>query len=48
VRAPGTWWLLLGHSVLIQTVTFALRPATSYRALELGALLVIGRRPASR
>jgi hypothetical protein len=27
---------LLVHTVLVQTVTFLLRPATSYRALELG------------
>ncbi|GAB3570704.1 MFS transporter [Amycolatopsis endophytica] len=28
-------WVLLAHSVLTQAVTFVLRPATSYRALEL-------------
>jgi len=33
---PGWFYLLLGHAVLIQVVTFLLRPAISYRALELG------------
>jgi hypothetical protein len=28
-------WFLLAHSALTQVVTFVLRPATSYRALEL-------------
>lgn len=28
-------WVLLAHAVLTQVVTFVLRPATSYRALEL-------------
>ena len=28
-------WVLLAHAVLTQLVTFVLRPATSYRALEL-------------
>jgi MFS family permease len=32
----GWFRLLLGHAVLIQVVTFLLRPAISYRALELG------------
>jgi MFS family permease len=31
----GRIWVLLVHSVLTQVVTFVLRPATSYRALEL-------------
>jgi MFS family permease len=34
--AIASWRLLLAHAVLVQTVTFLLRPATSYRALELG------------
>jgi len=34
--AAASWRLLLAHTVLVQTVTFLLRPATSYRALELG------------
>lgn len=35
-RRHGWFYLLLGHAVLIQVVTFLLRPAISYRALELG------------
>jgi len=33
---PRSWRLLLAHTVLIHAVTFVVRPATSYRALELG------------
>ncbi|MDI2027695.1 MFS transporter [Saccharopolyspora sp. TS4A08] len=29
-------WTLLGHAALTQLITFVLRPATTYRALELG------------
>ncbi|GAA4867094.1 MFS transporter [Saccharopolyspora cebuensis] len=29
-------WALLGHATLTQLITFVLRPATTYRALELG------------
>ncbi|WP_406690781.1 MFS transporter [Saccharopolyspora sp. ID03-671] len=29
-------WALLGHAALTQLITFVLRPATTYRALELG------------
>ncbi|SFT08038.1 MFS transporter [Saccharopolyspora flava] len=29
-------WALLGHAALAQLITFVLRPATTYRALELG------------
>jgi MFS family permease len=36
VAALTPWRLLILHTVLVQTVTFLLRPATSYRALELG------------
>ncbi|MCW3815898.1 MFS transporter [Micromonospora sp. DR5-3] len=36
VRAAGWPWALLLHTVLLQSVTFLLRPTTSYRALELG------------
>jgi MFS family permease len=36
VAALTPWRLLIAHTVLVQTVTFLLRPATSYRALELG------------
>jgi MFS family permease len=36
VAAITPWRLLIVHTVLVQTVTFLLRPATSYRALELG------------
>jgi MFS family permease len=36
VAALTPWRLLVAHTVLVQTVTFLLRPATSYRALELG------------
>ncbi|MEV0810360.1 MFS transporter [Micromonospora sp. NPDC050200] len=37
VRATAAWpWVLLLHAVLVQAVTFLLRPTTSYRALELG------------
>ncbi|OKI89144.1 MFS transporter [Micromonospora sp. CB01531] len=35
-RAAGWPWALLLHTVLLQSVTFLLRPTTSYRALELG------------
>jgi MFS family permease len=34
--AVTPWRLLIAHTVLVQTLTFLLRPATSYRALELG------------
>jgi MFS family permease len=36
LAAVTPWRLLIAHTVLVQTVTFLLRPATSYRALELG------------
>lgn len=37
--APSRWvpWaVLLGHALLVQVLTFVLRPATTYRAIELG------------
>lgn len=37
VRALAGWpWALLLHAVLVQAVTFLVRPTMSYRALELG------------
>ncbi|MFR9731162.1 MFS transporter [Saccharopolyspora sp. MS10] len=35
MRLDRRTWVLLAHAVLTQLVTFVLRPATSYRALEL-------------
>lgn len=36
INANRQVWALLGHATLTQLITFVLRPATTYRALELG------------
>ena len=43
LKSPHSWldrhWfgVLLLHAILLQAITFVLRPMTSYRAIELGA-----------